>query len=135
MNVSEGRPGVSAAVIVHGGRVLLVRRRVSEGALSWQFPAGVIEPGECEEQAAVRETLEETRLTVVAVQFLGQRVHPLSGRTVSYTACQLVRGEAAVGNAREVAEVAWVGHSEIPAYVPEGLFGPVQEYLDGVLPH
>lgn len=33
----------------------MVRRRVSEGQLSWQFPAGEVEPGEEREAAAVRE--------------------------------------------------------------------------------
>jgi 8-oxo-dGTP diphosphatase len=40
------KPGISAAIIVAHGRVLMVRRRVSEGELSWQFPAGAIEAGE-----------------------------------------------------------------------------------------
>jgi 8-oxo-dGTP diphosphatase len=33
------RPEIAAAVIVQGRRVLLVRRRVAEGSLSWQFRA------------------------------------------------------------------------------------------------
>lgn len=41
---AEGRPAIAAAVVVHEGRVLMVRRRVSEGRLSWQFPAGEVEP-------------------------------------------------------------------------------------------
>ncbi|GGV71858.1 hypothetical protein GCM10010277_84170 [Streptomyces longisporoflavus] len=42
------------AVIVHSGRVLLIRRRVPEGDLVWQSPAGMAEPGETAERAAVR---------------------------------------------------------------------------------
>ncbi|HEY8982450.1 MAG TPA: NUDIX domain-containing protein, partial [Streptomyces sp.] len=45
-----GRPEIAAAVIVRGGRVLLVRRRVAEGELVWQFPAGKVEVGEREEE-------------------------------------------------------------------------------------
>ncbi|GLV85671.1 hypothetical protein Slala03_53600 [Streptomyces lavendulae subsp. lavendulae] len=33
----------SAAIVVHEDRVLWVRRRVAEGNLSWQFPAGKAE--------------------------------------------------------------------------------------------
>ena len=29
----------------------------------------------------------------------------------------------------------WVAHGDVPEYVPYGLFAPVQEYLDGALPH
>ncbi|GGU86472.1 hypothetical protein GCM10010211_60680 [Streptomyces albospinus] len=38
----------------------MVRRRIGEGKLSWQLPAGDVEPGESREDIAVRETEEET---------------------------------------------------------------------------
>jgi 8-oxo-dGTP diphosphatase len=129
------KPGISAAIIVADGRVLMVRRRVGEGELLWQFPAGAIEAGESAEAAAVRETAEETGLTVEAVKLLGERVHPKSGRAMSYTACEPVSGEAHVADGDELDAVAWVRHAEIPTYVPYGLFEPVQDYLDGALPH
>jgi 8-oxo-dGTP diphosphatase len=129
------QPGISAAIIVHENRVLMVRRRVKEGELMWQFPAGGIEPGETAEQAAVRETAEETGVTVEAIKLLGERVHPKTGRLMSYTACTVIEGEARVADEEELAEIAWVAHAEIPDYVPYGLFEPVQDYLDGVLPH
>ncbi|MER6782350.1 MULTISPECIES: NUDIX hydrolase [Streptomyces] len=124
---------VAGAVVVHEGRVLLVRRRVEEGQLSWQFPAGKVEPGESCEEAAVRETKEEAGLDVVAVVRLGERVHPITGRQVSYTACEVVGGTEHVADADEVAEVAWANLSEIPRYIPYGLFEPVQQHLDVVL--
>ncbi len=129
------KPGISAAIIINNGRVLMVRRRISEGELMWQFPAGGIEVGETPEQAAVRETLEETGLTVESVKLLGERVHPKTQRLMSYTACEPVEGEAHVADADELDAVAWVAHDQIGEYVPYGLFGPVQEYLDTVLPH
>lgn len=129
------KPGISAAIIVSEGRVLMVRRRVSEGELMWQFPAGQIEDGEAAEDAAVRETVEETGLVVTSIKLLGERVHPKTGRLMSYTACEPVQGEARVADEEELDAVAWVAHSEIKDYVPYGLFGPVQEYLDEALPH
>ena len=132
---ADDRSGVSAAIIAHQGRVLLVRRRVKEGRLSWQFPAGKIEPGESPEEAAVRETREETGLAVTAVKLLGERVHPETGRLMSYTACDVVTGTAYVAAPDELAEVTWCAHAEIPDYVPYGLFPPVQAYLDEALPH
>nr|WP_145485940.1 MULTISPECIES: NUDIX hydrolase [Streptomyces] len=130
---TDERPGIAAAIVVHEGRVLMARRRVSEGQLSWQFPAGEVEPGEAREEAAVRETQEETGLTVAAVKLLGERVHPKTGRLMSYTACEVLGGTAYVADTEELAELAWVAHGEIPKYVPYGLFEPVQEYLDAVL--
>lgn len=130
---ADERPGIAAAVVVSGGRVLLVRRRVREGQLSWQFPAGEVEPGETREQAAMRETREETGLSVTAVRALGERVHPATGRLMSYTACAVVAGTAHVADTEELAELAWAALGEIPRYVPYGLFEPVQEYLDEAL--
>ncbi|MDH6137721.1 8-oxo-dGTP diphosphatase [Kitasatospora sp. MAA4] len=130
---ADDRPGIAAAIVVSDGRVLMVRRRVSEGQLSWQFPAGEIETGESPEEAAVRETQEETGLGVAATKLLGERVHPKTGRLMSYTACEVVAGTAQVVDTEELDELAWVTHAEIPEYVPYGLFEPVQVYLDAAL--
>ncbi|MEU9218850.1 NUDIX hydrolase [Streptomyces sp. NPDC048376] len=136
MTTETKKPGISAAIIVDEGRVLMVRRRVGEGDLLWQFPAGAIEEGEAPEDAAVRETAEETGLVVTSDRQIGYlESHPKSGREMFYTACTPVQGEAHVADEDELDAVAWVAHSEISDYVPYGLFGPVQEYLDEVLPH
>lgn len=128
------KPGISAAIIVKGGKTLMVRRRIGEGELLWQFPAGAIEKGEAAGDAAVRETLEETGLTVKAVRSIGYLAsHPKSGREMYYTACEPVSGEAHVADADELDAVAWVTLEEIPQYVPYGLFEPVQDYLDEAL--
>lgn len=130
------KPGISAAIIVSGGKVLMVRRAVKEGQLSWQFPAGAIEDGEGAQDAAVRETLEETGLVVKAIRQIGYLAsHPKSGREMFYTACEVVSGEARVADAEELDAIAWVALDEIPEYVPYGLYEPVQEYLDEMLPH
>jgi 8-oxo-dGTP diphosphatase len=123
--ITEQEAKVAVAVIAHVGRVLLVRRRVPEGALVWQFPGGEVEPGQSPEQAAVRETLEETGLKVEVASLIGQRVHPKTGREMSYTACVVVDGEAHVADEDELDAVAWVRLEEIPKYVPYGLFEPV----------
>ncbi|MBB0243592.1 NUDIX domain-containing protein [Streptomyces alkaliphilus] len=114
--------------------MLLVCRR-DDGAPgpTWQFPAGEIEAGETAEEAAVRETEEETGLVVRVVALLGERVHPKTRRLMSYVACEVVSGTPHLADAEELAELARVTHPELPGYVPYGLFGPVQEYLDDSL--
>lgn len=121
------------AIITSGEKVLMIRRRQREGKLSWAFPGGGIEAGETAEQAAVRETAEETALEVKAVKVIGARIHPNTGADMTYVACEPVAGEARVEDADELAEVAWVALAEIPTYVPYGLFDKVQEYLDNAL--
>ncbi|MFD8483175.1 NUDIX hydrolase [Kitasatospora sp. NPDC059673] len=130
---SSTKPGIAAAVVVQDGRVLMVQRRVAEGELSWQFPACELEAGETPEAAAVRETAEEVGLTVKAVGLLGERLHPKTGRQMSYTACEVVSGTATVVDTEELAELAWVTHDRIARFVPYGLFEPVQAYLDAEL--
>ncbi|MGW8376802.1 NUDIX hydrolase [Streptomyces sp. ODS28] len=122
---------VSAAVVTQGGRVLLVRRATPEAGLTWQFPAGKQEQGESPEQAAAREALEETGVPVTPVRRLGHRVHPRTARLVHYVACAPVRGaaEARPASPREIAEVAWVRPEDLTAYIPDGVFSPVQAYL------
>lgn len=127
------QPTIAAAIIVEDGRLLLVRRNLSEGQLSWQFPAGEVEPGETDEAAAVREAQEETGLTVRATKSLGSRVHPNTGRTMAYIACDRVSGAAHVADEEELAEVAWCDRATLTDYVPYPFYGPVQEYLDAVL--
>ncbi|MGW5273610.1 NUDIX hydrolase [Streptomyces sp. NPDC004044] len=131
---TETQPHVSTAIIVDGGRVLMIRRRQREGKLLWAFPGGGIEGDETPEQAAVREVAEEVELEVKPVRVLGDRVHPTTGRHMTYVACELISGTAGIGDEEEIAEVAWVAHADIPTYVPYGLYPRVQEYLDEALP-
>jgi len=130
---SSERPAIAAAIIVDGGQVLLVRRRVAEGELSWQFPAGEVEPDETPEDAAVRETAEETGLTVSAAKRLGERVHPNTGRTMVYVACQVGSGSARVGDEEELAEVSWADRAVLKERIPYPFYGPVQDYFDATL--
>jgi 8-oxo-dGTP diphosphatase len=129
----EVRPPIAAAVIVQDGQVLMVRRRVKEGQLSWQFPAGQVEAGESPEEAAVRETREEVGLTVDASKSLGNRVHPATGRTMHYVACALRAGKAYVADDEELAELAWCDRTTLSEYVPYPFYEPVQAYLDASL--
>ena len=124
---------IAAAIIVRDGKVLLVRRRVKEGTLSWQFPAGAIEAGETPAQAAVRETREETGLIVAESAILGERVHPNTGRTMVYVACDVITGDATVADDDELAGVAWSGREQLNDYVPYGFYPAIQEHLDNVL--
>lgn len=50
------------------GRLLLQRRTDTS---EWAIPGGMMEPGESFEQTARREILEETGLTLGALEFLG----------------------------------------------------------------
>ena len=130
---TDTRPAIAAAIIVAERKVLMVRRRVAEGQLSWQFPAGEVEPGETGEQAAVRETKEEVGLTVTATRRIAERVHPDTGRSMVYVACEVVEGNARVADQHELDAVEWCDRTTLREHVPHPLFQPVHDYLSAEL--
>ncbi|MCW4016657.1 MAG: NUDIX hydrolase [Candidatus Bathyarchaeota archaeon] len=56
------------AVIVEGGRIVLVQRGAEPSLGKWSFPGGAVELGETVRDAVVRETLEECGLDVELVE-------------------------------------------------------------------
>lgn len=58
-------------VVVHDGRLLLVRRGQEPGRGLWSVPGGRLEPGETVAEGCAREVLEETGLRVVPGALVG----------------------------------------------------------------
>ncbi len=128
-----GAGTVAVAVIVAGGRVLLVHAPAPQGGFSWQFPGQAVEQGQSVEEAAVREACQKTGMDFAARKVLGGRVHPQTGDRLLYVACDLVGGTAPGGVPDGGAGVAWSTASELPRYMPGGICPGVQPYLDAVL--
>ena len=109
------------AVIVHAGRVLLVKRGHPPLMGQWSIPGGVLEVGETVREAAVREAREETGLVVGPGELLGvyDRVLRHEDGRVQYHyvlidfLCTWVRGEISVGS--DAVEVRWFGQEELSA--------------------
>ena len=59
------RVGVGA-IVIRDGRILLVKRGSSPGKGLWAPPGGLVELGETVREAAEREILEETGITILA---------------------------------------------------------------------
>jgi ADP-ribose pyrophosphatase YjhB (NUDIX family) len=53
----------AGGIVLHDGRLLMVRQRRSYG-VHWEFPSGYCEVGESFEQTTAREVLEETAVAV-----------------------------------------------------------------------
>lgn len=85
MNYRSGRfwqPDVTVAtVVVRDGRLLMVEEQV-QGERVLNQPAGHLEPDESLQQAALRETLEETGWEVALTAFIGayQWTSPRDGK-------------------------------------------------------
>jgi 8-oxo-dGTP diphosphatase len=127
-----GAGTVAVAVIVAGGRVLLVQAPGLQGNLCWQFPGQAVEPGQSVEEAAIREASQRTGMAFAARKVLGGRVHPQTGDRLLYVACDLV-SRTAPRDVADGAGVAWSTASELPRYLPGGICPGVQPYLDTVL--
>ena len=83
------------AVVVHEGRLLLVRRGREPGRGLWSVPGGRLEPGESLAQGCAREVLEETGLRVVPGDVVGTVERPgLHGSTyvIDDLDCRLAAG-------------------------------------------
>jgi 8-oxo-dGTP diphosphatase len=123
------------AVLVHDGRVLLIRRGKEPLRGRWLIPGGTVEWGETLEQAVVREVEEETGLVVRAREMVAvlDRIHR-DGDEISHHfvivdyLCELVSGTLRAGSDAE--DAALVPVAELPAYdVPAKALEVIEEGL------
>ena len=116
-------PCVGAIVTDEQGRLLMIQRGHDPGAGLWSIPGGRIEPGESDEQALVREMLEETNLQVKVGRLVGSVQREGPGGTVidirDYAATA-VGGTLRAGD--DAADARWVTAAEMARLeVTEGL--------------
>jgi ADP-ribose pyrophosphatase YjhB (NUDIX family) len=109
-------PKVAAAVLVEqDGRVLLVRRINEPFRGLWTLPAGFVDAEEDPAQAAARECLEETGLTVRVTRVLevvAGREHPRGADFVIVYAAEVESGELAAADDADAA--GWFDRSDLP---------------------
>ena len=105
------------AVVVHQGRVLLVRRGTEPLRGHWSLPGGLIEVGESLTDALKREVREETGLVVDVVELveLLDRIHRHEGRVryhyvIADYLCTVAGGELRA--ASDADDVRWVERAE-----------------------
>ncbi len=112
--------GSQARVVREDGRVLLVKAAYR---WSWGMPGGLMDAGESPEDAAVRETREETGLDielvgepVVVVEIAMQRVNFI------YQAVPAPGADPddVTPQASEILELGWFAHDEFPMTIPDG---------------
>lgn len=105
--MSEPQIVVGVAVI-RAGRVLAALRPGPDGG--WEFPGGKVEPGETDEQAAVRELREELALEIKPGAALGP-AQPIGERyLLRVYAADLLSGEPVL---HEHSAIRWVGSAEL----------------------
>jgi 8-oxo-dGTP diphosphatase len=115
------RPEVAVgAVAVDDGRLLLVRRGHGPAAGTWSVPGGRVEHGESLYEAVVRETAEETGLSVVVERFLGWSERLDAAEDLHYVILDFVvtplDPDEAPRAGDDAAEVAWVPIADLGDY-------------------
>lgn len=126
------RVGV-AAVIENAGRLLALRRQGSHGAGTWGLPGGHQELGEAPAETAVRETFEETGVTVEATQPLGftddQMLEVGKHYVTLFMQCRWLGGEPKILEPEKASAVAWFSPAELRS-MGDRVFGPLRRFLD-----
>jgi ADP-ribose pyrophosphatase YjhB (NUDIX family) len=112
------------AVVVDGGRVLVVRRGTEPLRGQWSLPGGLLELGESLTEGTIREVREETGLTVEPVELIEllDRIHR-EGERVRYHyviadyLCRVAGGQLQAASdadaVRWVERAEWSSHSAL----------------------
>ncbi|HEU0156775.1 MAG TPA: NUDIX hydrolase [Stellaceae bacterium] len=109
------------AVVLRGGKALVVRRANPPLRNRWGFPGGVLELGETVEDGAMRELFEETGVVAEpagVLTVIDTIDRDEAGRVRYHYALVAVRGIWRSGEgvaADDAEEVAWLGRAEIAA--------------------
>jgi len=79
MRTHSGQGATMVVPVTPSGRLLLIRvHRYPVQQFMWEFPAGLVDPGEDPETASLRELKEETGVVAISSTYLGAQT-PISG--------------------------------------------------------
>jgi 8-oxo-dGTP pyrophosphatase MutT (NUDIX family) len=133
-------PACGVLAVDEAGRILLQRRRDTG---QWALPMGKMELGETPSQCAIRETLEETGVTVAITGILGIYSDP--AHIVAYTDGEVrheyelmftgrpVAGEPTAND--EASDFAWIHPDELGEFDIHGTqHRQINDYLNATTP-
>jgi ADP-ribose pyrophosphatase YjhB (NUDIX family) len=121
------------AVVIHDGRVLLIRRGKEPLKGRWVVPGGTVELGETLEEAVAREVLEETGIEVrprdvllVFDRILKDEVGVQYHYVIVDYVCDYAGGRLRAGS--DAQDAAFVAPEDLPSYdLPDKALELVQE--------
>lgn len=106
---------VTAAIIVHNGKVLIAQRSDGQMAGFWEFPGGKVEPGETYEECLRREIKEELNIEVEVKDLFGESRYQYEFGEIKLIAyeCRWTGGQLVLNDHRRI---AWVRPGEMDRY-------------------
>jgi mutator protein MutT len=114
--MNSQRIEVSAALIFHGGKLLITQRHADAhlGGL-WEFPGGKREAGETFEACLVREIREELGVEIAVGELFEEIAHDYPEKSVhlKFFICRLLSGEP---QPLSCAALRWVDRTELAGF-------------------
>lgn len=121
-------PDVVVGIVLRRRRAAMLRRTREAGTM-WTFPGGKVEEGESHEEAVVRELREEIGLSCHVTRRIGERVHPVTGRTITYFLCKAAGGKSRNLERNKADDIRWLTPREIETVTNGTLFDKVRETI------
>lgn len=103
---------VAGTVFTLDGGIVLLKRGVEPAIGKWVFPGGYVDRGESVQEAAVRETKEESQLEVKLGPLLNVYSYPRSPNVIVVYTAQVIGGELAAAD--ESVDAGIFASDEVP---------------------
>ncbi|MCS4089378.1 NUDIX domain-containing protein [Rhizobium sp. BK176] len=121
-------PDVVVGVVLRRRRAVMLRQTNQSGTM-WTFPGGKVERDETHEEAVVRELREEIGLRCDVVRKIGERVHPVTGRSITYFLCKAQGGKPRNLERNKADDIRWLTPREIDQVTNGTLFDKVRDTI------
>jgi ADP-ribose pyrophosphatase YjhB (NUDIX family)/TM2 domain-containing membrane protein YozV len=112
---------VVGAVVKHDGNYLLVQQSQGDVEGLWNIPAGYVDKGESLQQAAIRETKEESGYDIEVGESLGVW-HTTSSESVKHAFVGTIKAGEARPQEGEILKVSWASYEDIVKLNDENKF-------------
>ena len=104
---------VTAAILVHEGKILIARRREQDRqAGKWEFPGGTVEAGETPECCLKRELKEEFDIDIEVGLLVGESIYHYDYGSICLLAYRS-KWQGGMLSCRDHDEFAWVSIPEL----------------------
>lgn len=121
------------AIIIDENKILigkLKKQKIEEyGGIQYVFPSAQTERPEDIQNEVIKEVKMQTNLEVIAMDKIGERIHPITNNLTQYYSCKVKDVQVDISPEADIEKIIWVSKEELSEYMPS-LFEKVKEYLE-----